>query len=139
MKTLTCAIGAVLLALVCGGCSKDDSTTTSPSTTSTSPTTVTFASQLAVKGSTSRSFTMTTAGAIRVTLVSLGNGSLSAGVGVGVQATSAPCSLAVSVVTAPGSSPQIVTNADPGTYCVQLFDVGRLTQDVEFSVTVEHP
>ena len=138
MNTFISFVGAVLLALSSAACSKSD-TTTSPSTTSTSPTTLTFASQVSVKGGTSRTFIMTTAGTVKVTLVTLGNGTVKAGLGVGLPATAAPCSLAQSVVTGPASSPQIVTTADVGTYCVQVFDSGTLTADTEFSVTVEHP
>ena len=138
MKTFISFAAALLLAVAGAACSKSD-TTTSPSTTSTSPTTLTFASQVSVKGGTSRTFAMTTAGTVKVTLVTLGNGTVVAGLGVGLPATAAPCSLAQSVVTGPSSSPQIITTADAGTYCVQVFDSGKLTADTEFSVTVEHP
>ena len=138
MKTSISLVGVLLVALVGASCSKSD-TTTSPTSTTTSPTTVTFASQVSVKGGTSRTFTMTTAGTVKVTLATLGNGLVVAGLGVGLPATAAPCSLAQSVVTGPASSPQIVTTADSGTYCVQVFDTGKLTGDTDFSVTVEHP
>ncbi len=137
MKTFISFVAALSMAAAGAGCSKSD-TTTSPSTT-TSPTTLTFASQVSVKGGTSRTFAMTTAGTVKITLVTLGNGTLKAGLGVGLPATGAPCSLAQSVVTGPSTSPQIITTADAGTYCVQVFDSGALTADTEFSVTVEHP
>ncbi len=137
MKTFIGIAGALCLALAASGCSKND-TTTSPSTT-TSPTTMTFASQVSVKGGTARTFTMSSAGTVKVTLVTLGNGTVRAGLGLGIPATSAPCSLAYSLVTGPSSTPQIVTSADAGTYCVQVYDSGTLTSDTEFSVTVEHP
>lgn len=137
MKTFISFAAALLLAMAGAACSKSD-TTTSP-TTSTSPTTLTFASQVSVKGGTSRTFAMSTAGTVKITLVTLGNGTVVAGLGVGLPATAAPCSLAQSVVTGPSASAQIITTADAGTYCVQVFDSGRLTADTEFSVTVEHP
>lgn len=137
MKTFIGIAGALCLALSAAACSKD-STTTTPSTT-TSPTSTTFASQVSVKGGTARTFTMSTAGTVKVTLATLGNGTVVAGLGLGVPATAAPCSLAYSVVTGPSSAPQIVTTADAGTYCVQVYDTGTLTADTEFSVTVEHP
>jgi hypothetical protein len=138
MKTFLAITGVLLLAVTGAGCS-NNSTTTSPTTTTTSPTSVTFASQVTVKGGTSRTFTMSTAGTVKVTMTSLGNGTQVAGLGVGIPATSAPCSLALSVVTGPSGAPQIVTSADPGTYCVQVYDTGTLTGDTDFSVTVEHP
>ena len=100
---------------------------------------MTFASQLAVRGSTSRSFSMTTAGTVNVTMATLGTGTVTVGMGIGVPATGAPCSLAQSVVTGPGTSPQITVTADAGTYCVQVWDPGTLVEDTQFAVTVEHP
>jgi len=137
MKTFIGIAGALCLAVAAAACSKD--TTTSASSTTTSPTTMTFASQVSVKGGTARAFTMTTAGTVRVTLATLGNGTVVAGLGLGIPATAAPCSLAYSVVTGPSSTPQIVTTADAGTYCVQVYDNGTLASDTEFSVTIEHP
>jgi hypothetical protein len=136
MKTFIAFAGALLLAVAGVACS-DKSSTTSPTTTS--PTTMTFASQVSVNGGTSRTFTTTTAGTVKVTMATLGNGTVVAGLGIGLPATGAPCSLAQSVVTGPSSSPQITITADAGTYCVQVFDAGKLTADTEFSVTVEYP
>jgi hypothetical protein len=133
-RVASIAIVAALLA----ACS-NSGTTTSPSTTGTSPVTVTFASDVAVRGSASRAFTMTTAGTVKVTLTTFGNGTIPAGVGVGVPAAGAPCSVAQSVITAPGDSPQIVTSADAGTYCAEVFDTGSLVQDTPFSLVIEHP
>jgi len=101
--------------------------------------TVTFASEVAVRGSASRAFTLTTGGTVKVTLTTFGNGSLAAGVGIGVPASGAPCSLAESVITTPGDAPQIVTSADAGTYCAQVFDAGSLAEDTPFSLVIEHP
>jgi hypothetical protein len=137
MKAITVLAVSSLLALGGAACS---GTTTSPSTTAAaSTTTQTFASVLAVHGSTTRTFVMKNAGDVKLTLATLGNGSVLAGIGVGLPATGAPCSLSQSAVTGPGSSPQIVTWADTGTYCVQVFDAGILTEDTAFSLTIEHP
>jgi len=133
-RVASIAIVAALSA-ACG----NSGTTTSPSTTSTAPVTVTFASSVAVRGSASRAFTMTTAGTVRVTLSTFGNGTIPAGVGIGVPASGAPCSVAQSVITVPGDSPQIVTSADAGTYCAEVFDTGSLIQDTPFSLVIEHP
>lgn len=130
---------AVLFVAVCAASCGDDTATTPTSSSTTSPTTITFTSHLSVNGSTTRAFTTSAAGTIRLTLSSLGNGSQVAGVGIGVPATSAPCSLAVSTVTGPGSNAQVVTSADAGTYCVQVYDTGRLTGDLEFSLKIEYP
>lgn len=130
------SLGAVLLLAVgASGCSGD--TTTSASTTTS--VTDTFSSALALRGSATRTFKMGTAGTVSIALTSFGNGAQRAGLGVGITATSAPCSLSQSVVVAASSTPQIVTTADAGTYCVQLYDTGTLTDDTSFTLTVQHP
>jgi hypothetical protein len=137
MRTISRA--AALLAMAATlGCGSDAATTTSPSATTT-PSTETFTSSVAMHGSTTRSFVMSTAGTVKVDLATLGNGAVMAGLGVGVMASGAPCSLAQSIVTGPGTSPQLVTSADAGTYCIQVYDAGMLTEDTPFSLTVEHP
>lgn len=128
-----------LLAFTAAGCS-NDSTTTSPSTTTTtSPVTDTFASLLARGGATTRTFVVSSAGTVKVTLSTLGNGAATAGVSLGLPATSAPCSPSVTVITGPGSTPQIQAPVEAGTYCAQIFDTGTLKEDTAFSLTIEHP
>ncbi|MGC4084879.1 MAG: hypothetical protein QM736_22890 [Vicinamibacterales bacterium] len=136
MRTIA-AFTACLLTLAAAGCG--DSTTSPSTSTPTSPVTETFISVLAYRGSTSRAFVVSTAGTIKVTLATLGNGTATAGLAIGLPATSAPCSPALSLVTGPSGDPQIVTSADAGTYCVQVFDNGSLTADTPFTLTVEHP
>ncbi len=139
MPTIPVRLAAFALALAAAGCGSDSAaTTTSPTTTTPTATTDTFVSSIAVRGSAARTFITSSNGAVKVTLSTLGNGSGMVGLGIGVPATSAPCSLAQSIVTGPGSAPQIVTSADAGVYCVQLFDAGRLTEDTAFTLTVEH-
>ena len=128
----------LLLALSAAGCS-DNSTTTSPTTTTTSPVTDTFASLLAAGGATTRTFVVSNAGTVKVTLSSLGNGTGRAGLSIGLPATGAPCSPSVSVVTGPSSVPQLQAAVTAGTYCAQVFDTGTLREDTAFSITIEHP
>jgi hypothetical protein len=133
-------LGALVLVLgSAAGCSNDS--TTSPSTTTSTTTTLTFGSALAVGGSTSRAFSMSTAGTIKVTLTAFGSSGQVAGLGLGVPVATlgSPCALTRSVVTPAGGSPQIVADADAGTYCVQIYDVGNLPADTGFSITIEHP
>lgn len=135
MRAIISLGAALLLALGAAGCTSD--TTTSASTTTS--VTDTFSSALAFRGSATRTFKMGTAGTVSIALTALGNGTQRVGLGVGITATSAPCSLAQTVITAASSTPQIVTTADAGTYCVQLYDTGTLTDDTAFTVTVQHP
>ncbi len=139
MPTISVRFAAFVLALAAAGCGNNSAaTTTSPTTTTPTATTDTFVSSIAVRGSAARTFTTKSSGTVKVTLATLGSGSSTVGLGIGVPATSAPCSLAQSVVTGPGSAPQIVTSADAGVYCVQLFETGRLTEDTAFTLSIEH-
>lgn len=132
----------LLVALLCAGCSSD-STSTAPTTPTTpsGPVTETFTSALASGGGTSRSILATQSGPVTVTLTSVSPG-LVVGLGLGTPSVAGTiCSLAFSVNTAGGTAPQISTNADPGLYCVSVFDIGNLppTSQAAFSVTIVHP
>jgi len=104
-------------------------------------TTETFATTLAVAGSSSRAFTASQAGSVSVTLQSVGPPSSAiVGLGLGIpRADGTGCLLGMSLATGAGSAPQIVTNVDVGTYCVRAFDLGNLTNPVSFSVSIARP
>lgn len=117
----------------------DTQSTTSPSTI-TSPTTETFSSALAIRGASSRSFIVSNAGTVKVTLTSVGPPSLPIGLGLGIRGGTVPCTLSISLTTEAGDSPQISQPVDPGSYCVAVYDVGNLTiAELPFSLTIEYP
>lgn len=131
------------LALACAstftliGCSKMDI----PTLPLAEPVTETFENQFGVLGSSTRTFVVSETGTVSVTLTAAGPpAGVALGVGVGIpRATGGGCSLSRSVTTAAASAPQLSVTAEPGTYCVQVFDVGTLTGDVGFTVSVRHP
>lgn len=138
---LTCAIlaalGSAALATACG---KDNQTTTTPTPTPTGPTTATFASRLTPGGAVSRSFAATTAGTISVTLTNAGGPSTRVGLGLGIPTTGiAKCGLSRSIVTTPGATPQITANVDAGQYCVTIYDIGTISNPIDFSLTLVYP
>jgi hypothetical protein len=125
-------ITACLLLANCGS----NSTPTTPSTTATS-TSETWSSTVAPGGQSSRSFTVNAAGTISVTLTAAGD---TLGLGVGLpRVTGGGCRLGVTVNASAGSTPQISTSADAGQYCVQVYDLGTLTDPVGFAVKIDHP
>ncbi len=128
-----------LLAVSSGACGESATTTSPSTTTSASPATFTFASLIGPRRSAARTFTTSVAGTITVTLSSLGDPDKVIGLGVGVSAGTAPCSLATSVLTGPASTAQIAVSADAGSYCVQVWDPGVLTRETPFELTVVHP
>ena len=139
MSRRTHAVRLVLggLALLAAACN----TVEVPTAPTTGPFTETFSSQLGARGSATRSFTVTDTGTVSVTLTSVGPpATVEVGVGVGIPNGSGNgCNLTRSVVTGSASSPQLTITADGGVYCVRVFDVGNLSGDVTFSVSVLHP
>ena len=124
---------AIAMAAACGD---ETNTATAPSTT-TKPAAESWSSTLAPGGASSHSFTVTAAGTINVTMESAGS---TVGLGVGLpRVTGGGCRLGVSVNTGGGSAPQITTQADAGQYCVQVFDLGTLTDPVAFTLKIDHP
>jgi hypothetical protein len=124
----------VIATLLVAGCG-DDKTSTAPSNTSTMS--ETWSSVVAPGGQSSRSFTVNSSGTINVTLTASG---ATLGLGIGLpRVTGGGCRLGVSVNTSAGSTPQITTSADAGQYCVQVYDLGTLTDPVGFALKIDHP
>jgi hypothetical protein len=120
-------------AVACGG----DKTPTTPSTPS-GPKSETWSGTVAPRGQSSRSFTVDADGTINVTLTAAGAATL--GLGVGLPRTSGGgCRLGVSVNASAGTTPQISTAAEAGQYCVQVYDLGTITDPVGFAVKIDHP
>jgi hypothetical protein len=127
------AIGFAALLVACGS-----DTPTSPSTTD--PVTETFSSIVQPKGSTSRSFTTTASGTITVTLTSLGQDTAAIRLALGLaDAASGDCAPTYSVITTQYSGRQLSQTADAGQYCILVTDIGELTGQTTFTVTVVHP
>ena len=123
-------VGVFGLVLLCAACG---------STTSPSPVTLSFASTLAVKGTASLSFTVPTAGTVSITLATLAS---TAEVGLGLgnpRSDGSGCQLFTSLNTVAGATAQITNSAQPGPYCVEVYDVGNLTGATAFAVTIAHP
>lgn len=125
------AIGAAMVLAGCGS----NKTATTPSTTS-GPMTENWSSVIAPGGASTRTFTLNSAGTIVVTLTA----GPTVGLGVGLPRTNGGgCRLGVSVNASPGTAPQINTQADAGQYCVQVYDLGTLTDPVGFALKIDHP
>lgn len=135
--------GAVIAALILpiAACDNGPSTTddtTTPTSPTTSPVTETFATQLFVNGSASRSFNAAKAGTATVTLTNIGSAS-KLGFGIGVpDVLGSGCLFTRSSETAVvGTS--FALPVDAGTYCVRVYDVGTLLSNSTFSVTIVRP
>jgi hypothetical protein len=125
----------VLLCSACGG----SDTATTPGPTSTAGTD-TFASLVTVGGTAAHTFPVDTAGTITMTLTAA-TPSIPLGLAIGIpgEATSI-CSLSRSVEAAAGAAAQLTVDVDPGSYCVEVYDTGHVTDPgASFSVTIVHP
>ena len=128
----------LLTAVTAAGCDEDAPPTT-PSTSTTES--VTWSTNLANGGSTSRSFKTTRNGTVSITLQSLaGSTTLRAGLGVGIPlGDGTGCVLSRSVETTAGATAQLELSVDAGSYCVQVYDPGTLTQPVGFTILLIYP
>lgn len=113
---------------------------TTATTSSTSRTADTFTSTVAVRGASTHVFTVASPGTVNVTLTSVGPPTVPLGFGLGITGGPNACTLTATQVSAGGVAPQISQPVDPGTYCVQVYDVGNLvTPSVSFSMTIDFP
>jgi len=125
----------IIAALVAAGCGGGNTPTTPSNTSSRSET---WSSTVAPGGQSSRSFTVDASGTINVTLTAAGAPTLGLGVGL-PRTTGGGCRLGVTVNASAGTTPQISTNADAGQYCVEVYDLGTITDPVGFAVKIDHP
>lgn len=128
-----CVLVAALAVIACGS---DTNSPTTPSNTS-SATSETWSSTVAPGGQSTRSFTVNAAGTINVTLTAAG---ATVGLGVGLPRVSGGgCRLGVAVNASAGTTPQLTATADAGQYCVQVYDLGTLSDPVGFALKIDHP
>ncbi|MGQ0732984.1 MAG: hypothetical protein ACT4QD_04930 [Acidobacteriota bacterium] len=111
---------------------------TTPTAPNLPPATDTFTTQIVPGGVVTRSFRMYTRGTFSVTMTRIGPpDGVVVGLGVGIpRADGTGCTLSQWVATTASANPQIVAQADGGAYCVRVFDLGNLTGETTFTVTV---
>jgi hypothetical protein len=104
------------------------------------PGTITFASQLALRGFSSRTFTSSRTGTVTVTLESLSQSGATVAVGVGLPPVGGTgCHISRLVEVAPGGGPHLSMPIEAGTFCVAVFDRGMLTGPASFQLRLDHP
>jgi hypothetical protein len=104
------------------------------------PGVVTFDSQLAPNGSSTRTFRASRPGDVSITLESLGPQASRVGLVVGLPPlTGSGCVPSRFVEVSPGGGPHLALPVDIGTYCVSVVDVGAQTGSVAFQVRIGHP
>jgi hypothetical protein len=133
-------VAAFALAWLNAACGSSGSPTSPAAPATTSPTTETFASALTAQGAAFRTFTVSQAGTVSITLVSDGPPVIPFGLGLGIRTGATGCNLTAAVNTMPGDTAQITAPVDPGSYCAGIYDIGNIASGgVNFSVRIVHP
>lgn len=131
---LTLLLGATLVG---NGCSEGVTTPTAASTTGG---TDVFSSVLNTGGTATRTFVVAVRGTVRATLAATAPQNVEIGFMIGIpRANGTGCFPNTSLATEASGTPQISVVADPGTFCAQVYDVGKLRDPISFTVTIEHP
>jgi len=124
---------AAVLSIV--GCGEEPTLPTEPSTTTTD----TFTGTLAPQGTSSHEFSAQRAGFMTLTVVSLDPlPEITIGVGLGAPSESG-CTLQLKNDAARAGSILSASITTPGSYCVAIYDVGNVTEDVSYSIQLIHP
>jgi hypothetical protein len=135
MSVATRLLGVLSVAVVLTSTACGNDATTTP--TATTPTTVTWATLLGARGAVSRSFVASQYGTVSVTLQAA---AVPLGIGIGVPASSqSVCRPSSSVTASPGDSPQLTAAVQPGNYCVLVFDVGGISDQISFTIQLVYP
>jgi hypothetical protein len=123
----------------CDNTANEFVTPTTPTGPTGSPVTEVFASQIFVGGSSARSFTAAQAGTASATLTSVSvPAGTKIGFGMGVPDTlGSGCLFTRSLDAVAGDA--ITLSVDAGTYCVRVYDLGTLTANASFSITIVRP
>ena len=128
------AILLLPLTLLAAGCGDNNANTTTP----TAHAVQTFNGTLQPAGTDMYTFTTSITGVITVTLTNAGPpAGLTLGMGIGTPNGSV-CTLIQSQQVQAANIAQISVTADPGTFCVTVFDLGTLTAPVPYTVVVSH-
>jgi hypothetical protein len=128
---------AVSLAAAC-------SNSSTPAPSATGPTTELFSGSLSVQDSSFYSFNATQAGTVSLMLASVtspggrATSPVILGLAFGIPMGTG-CTHDQSLETPAALTPQISTSTATGVHCVDVYDVGNLTNPVSFTVRIVHP
>jgi hypothetical protein len=140
-QSVCAAIVLFVASVATGACGGDSSTAAALTAPTAAATTDVFAGTVAVGGSDSHPFTVSSGGSqLNVILTAASPpATIFMGVAVGTPSGSTCTPLTNgSVVTPAGSTAQLSGTVSAGSYCVMVYDVGNQTVDVTYSVTVSH-
>jgi hypothetical protein len=127
-----------LFALTSTACG-DNLTTTIPTDTTTTTTTETFSGAINPNGGATHSFATTRSGTITVTLTALApDNTVTVGLSLGTWNGESCQTVIARDSTAVGNS-ITGTGSASGSFCIRVYDVGKLTASTSYDVQVVHP
>ena len=133
--------GRMLLIAVMAGAAAacGSSTPTTPTTTTPNTLTDTFSGNLTQNGAVTNSFATKASGSVQATLSTLApDSSVVIGMSVGTWNGSA-CTIVIANDAATQGTTVSGSASSAGNFCVRVYDVGKLTQTIQYTVTVTHP
>lgn len=136
----SCSLWAVLFALTAWGCGKSSTA----ATTAVTPTAVSvseeFTGTLNINGGASFPFVAQAAGLITATLTTLGpDSTLSVGLSLGTW-NGTSCAVASIHNDNAGQGSSIIGQATgTGSLCTRVYDVGKISESIAYTITVVHP
>jgi hypothetical protein len=129
---IAAAVIGLALTAACGG------STTTPTTPTAPTTTETFTGTVAAGGLAFDNFNVAQSGTLTATLVSLSpQATITMGFGIGQPSTTG-CTL-ISYDETSRVASVLQGSINPGTFCVELYDIGNVVNSDDYTVTVSHP
>ena len=121
------------------GCSNDDNNTPTAPTTPTPPTTIVFAETIARNGARTHNFTTQSSGQVTATLTTLSpDSALVVGFALGTW-NGTSCQQVLVKDDATQGTVLLGGVSSFGSLCVRVYDVGNVTEPINYEITVVHP
>ncbi len=136
---LTRSLAALALVATAAACDDAGPTTPTDTTTETTPVTETFSGTLGPNSAVTFPFTASAAGTATGSVVTVApDSTMPLGLAMGTWAGTA-CQVVISNDNAIPFSQVVGTVGGPGALCLRVYDVGRISATVTFTVKVIHP
>jgi len=130
--TLATLVAAALFMSACG-----DNSPTTPTPTPPTSVTDTFSGTLTRNGASTFPFSVSSAGAVYVTLTSVADSSMIVGLSLGTW-NGAACTTIISNDAAVQGASLAGSATGVGTLCTRVYDVGKVTNPLDYQLTVVH-
>jgi hypothetical protein len=140
MRRTTLSAAALAAVFGVAACSNNNAFT-APTDTSTPATAVTetFDGQLTINGAVAHPFAVGRVGNVTARLTATDPSEVTVGMSLGTwNATTNSCVLIVTNDTALGGATIVGTASTAGTFCVRVYDVGKLSRSILYTIDVTH-